>query len=39
MKQKFMLQNISHKAGVNFTQIGIPQPNDVIKATSRDAIK
>ena len=30
---------ISHKAGVNFTQIGIPQPQDVIRATSRDSIK
>ena len=30
---------ISQRAGVQFTQIGIPQPIDVIKATSRDSIK
>jgi len=39
MKHKFQIQSIANKAGINFTQIGIPQPNDVIKATSRDSIK
>lgn len=39
MKQKFAIQQIAQKAGVNFTTIGIPQPIDVIKATSRDSIK
>lgn len=27
------------RAGIKFTQIGIPQPSDVIRATSRDSIK
>ena len=39
MKHKYQLQSIEHKAGFKFTQIGIPQPSDVIKATSRDSIK
>jgi len=39
MKHKFALNAISHKAGVNFNAIGIPQPEDVIRATSRDSIK
>jgi ATP-dependent RNA helicase DDX21 len=39
MKHKFQLQNIAQKAGFQFTQIGIPQPHEVIKATSRDSIK
>mmetsp|Transcript_9329 Transcript_9329/g.15727 ORF Transcript_9329/g.15727 Transcript_9329/m.15727 type:complete len:299 (+) Transcript_9329:753-1649(+) len=39
MKQKSMIQMIEHKAGFKFTQIGIPQPDDVIRATSRDSIK
>jgi ATP-dependent RNA helicase DDX21 len=30
---------ITHRAGVQFHQIGIPQPEDVIRATSRDSIK
>lgn len=30
---------IAHRAGVEFHQIGIPQPEDVIRATSRDSIK
>ena len=38
MKHKQTLAMITHKAGVNFTKIGIPQPNDVIKATSRQSI-
>ena len=39
MKQKMMIQDIERRAGINFTQIGIPQPNDVIRATSRNSIK
>lgn len=39
MKQKQMMQFIEHKAGFTFNPIGIPQPEDVIKATSRDTIK
>ena len=39
MKQKQMMGFIEHKAGFTFTPIGIPQPEDVIKATSRDSIK
>jgi ATP-dependent RNA helicase DDX21 len=34
-----MILTIEHRAGITFTQIGIPQPADVIKATSRDSIK
>lgn len=39
MKQKSMIQMIEMKAGLRFTQIGVPQPDDVIRATSRDSIK
>lgn len=39
LKHKQQLQQIEYKAGIKFTQIGIPQPEDVIKATSRDSIK
>lgn len=34
-----MIEIIERKAGIKFTQIGIPQPEDVIRATSRDSIK
>lgn len=30
---------IAHRAGVNFKVIGIPQPEDVIRATSRHSIE
>ena len=39
MKHKFQLQTIERKGGFKFKPIGIPQPADVIKATSRDSIK
>ena len=39
MKHKQTLNMIAHRAGVQFQQIGIPQPEDVIRATSRDSIK
>jgi ATP-dependent RNA helicase DDX21 len=39
MKHKQTLNMISHRAGVQFHPIGIPQPEDVIRATSRDSIK
>lgn len=39
MKQKMELTRIQRAAGIDFNQIGIPQPHDVIKATSRNAIK
>jgi ATP-dependent RNA helicase DDX21 len=39
LKQKSMIQTIESRAGIKFTQIGIPQPDDVIRATSRDSIK
>ena len=39
MKQKFEIQKIQRMAGIEFKVIGIPQPNDVIRATSRNAIK
>jgi len=30
---------IEQKAGIKFQKIGVPQPEDVIKASSRDTIK
>jgi ATP-dependent RNA helicase DDX21 len=39
MKQKQQIQFIEHKAGIKIQRIGIPQPEDVIKASSRDTIK
>jgi ATP-dependent RNA helicase DDX21 len=39
LKHKQQLMQIEYKAGFKFNQIGIPQPEDVIKATSRDSIK
>lgn len=39
MKQKMMIQNVERRAGLKFIPIGIPQPKDVIRATSRDTIK
>ena len=39
MKHKMTMKMIAHRAGVNFKVIGIPQPEDVIRATSRDSIK
>lgn len=39
MKHKQMIQQIEYKAGFKFNLIGIPQPEDVYKATSRDSIK
>lgn len=38
-KQKSLVQNIERRAGIKFIPIGIPQPKDVIRATSRDTIK
>jgi len=39
MKHKQVIQTIEQRAGITFTQIGVPQPADVIRATSRDSIK
>lgn len=39
LKHKSLIQNIERKAGIKFQTIGIPQPHDVIRATSRDTIK
>jgi ATP-dependent RNA helicase DDX21 len=39
MRQKFEIQRIQRAAGIDFETIGIPQPSDVIKATSKNAIK
>lgn len=39
MKHKMAMKTIAQRAGVNFKVIGIPQPEDVIRATSRDSIK
>jgi ATP-dependent RNA helicase DDX21 len=38
-KHQPLIQMIEQKAGIKFTKIGIPQPEDVIKASSRDIIK
>mmetsp|Transcript_40196 Transcript_40196/g.38682 ORF Transcript_40196/g.38682 Transcript_40196/m.38682 type:complete len:138 (+) Transcript_40196:748-1161(+) len=38
-KHQMMIQNIESRAGIKFQKIGIPQPEDVIKASSRDIIK
>lgn len=39
LKHKQALQSISFRAGVQFKTIGIPQPEDVIRAVSRDNLK
>lgn len=39
MKHKHMINTISMRAGINFKVIGIPQPEDVIRATSRNSLK
>jgi len=39
MKHKPMIEVIEKRAGIKFKKIGIPQPEDVIKASSRDIIK
>lgn len=39
MKQKFDIQKIERQAGLTMNLIGIPQPHDVIRATSRNTIK
>ena len=33
------IQMIEQKAGIVFEKIGVPQPDDIIKATVRDTIK
>ena len=38
-KQMGLLQKIEMRAGVQFTKIGAPQPEDIMKATSRDVLK
>lgn len=39
MKQKSFISMIENKAGITFNKIGIPQPDQVIKASSRDTVK
>lgn len=39
LKHKQQIRNIERAAGVNFTPIGVPQPHDVIAATSKNTIK
>jgi len=34
LKQKGLIQQIEYKAGIKFEKIGVPQPEDIIKATS-----
>ena len=38
-KHQPLIQNIEQRAGIIFQKIGVPQPEDVIKASSRDTIK
>jgi ATP-dependent RNA helicase DDX21 len=38
-RQVGLIQHIQSKAGVEFTKIGVPQPEQVIKASSRDIVK
>jgi ATP-dependent RNA helicase DDX21 len=38
-KHQPLITNIEQRAGIKFQKIGIPQPEDVIKASSRDIIK
>ena len=38
-KHQPQIQQIEFKAGIKFQKIGVPQPEDVIRASSRDIIK
>ena len=38
LRQKGLISLIEHKAGIIFEKIGIPQPDDVIKASFRDTM-
>ena len=38
-KHQPLVTNIEQRAGIVFQKIGVPQPEDVIKASSRDTIK
>jgi len=38
-KHRWLIHQIESKAGVHFEPIGIPQPQDMIKSTSRNSIK
>lgn len=38
-KQIGLIQQIENKAGIILTKIGVPQPEQVIKASSRDIVK
>ncbi|XP_046839345.1 nucleolar RNA helicase 2-like isoform X3 [Xenia sp. Carnegie-2017] len=35
--QEGLLQMVEHKAGIKFTRIGAPQPEDIIKSSAEDA--
>lgn len=39
LRQKMLIQQIETKAGIIFQKIGVPQPDDVIKASFRDTLK
>ena len=39
MKQKPLISMIEHKAGIQLTKIGVPQPEDVIRATYKETIQ
>jgi ATP-dependent RNA helicase DDX21 len=38
-KTKFLVEDIERQAGIKLTRVGIPQPEDVIRASSRDILK
>lgn len=38
-KTQYLIQQIEDQAGVKFKTIGVPQPEDVIRASSKDIVK
>ena len=39
LKQKMLITMIEQRAGIQFQKIGVPQPDDVIRASFRDTLK
>ncbi|CAL8243472.1 unnamed protein product [Lota lota] len=38
-KEESLLHYVEHKAGITFKRIGVPTANDIIKSSSKDALK
>jgi ATP-dependent RNA helicase DDX21 len=38
VNQKYLVSQIENKAGIKMDKIGVPQPEQVIKASSRDTL-